>query len=197
VLVDKHAQKTALRLGVSPDAVRAEFKKVPAKKPAPADKREETPEPSTEAVPPSAHELWLLKLLLLHEDLVRWAAMHLDPEWVQHQTVREIVARRLAALAHETWTTLAAFLNDFDSAQAQSLITEATAEGRPIPEPNRQIVDVVMRLRNQFLDRQLAAMAHRSNQPETSEEERINLLRQQQQLRELKRQPLTPLATGD
>ena len=30
VLIDKYAQKTALRLGVSPEAVRAEFKKVPA-----------------------------------------------------------------------------------------------------------------------------------------------------------------------
>src|SRR5713226_2902968 len=32
VLVDKYAQKTALRLGVSPDAVRSEFKKLPAQK---------------------------------------------------------------------------------------------------------------------------------------------------------------------
>ena len=30
VLIDTYAQKTALRLGVSPEAVRAEFKKVPA-----------------------------------------------------------------------------------------------------------------------------------------------------------------------
>ena len=29
VLIDKYAQKTALRLGVSPDAVRAEFKRIP------------------------------------------------------------------------------------------------------------------------------------------------------------------------
>jgi DNA primase len=30
VLIDTYAQKTALRLGVAPEAVRAEFKKVPA-----------------------------------------------------------------------------------------------------------------------------------------------------------------------
>ena len=29
VLIDTYAQKTALRLGVSPESVRAEFKKVP------------------------------------------------------------------------------------------------------------------------------------------------------------------------
>jgi len=55
---------------------------------------------------------------------------------------------------------------------------------------------VVTRLRNQFLDRQLAALAHRGNQPDTGEEERMTLLRQQQQLRQLKRQPLTPFAPG-
>ena len=36
VLIDKYAQKTALRLGVTPDAVRAEFRKLSrAKAPAP------------------------------------------------------------------------------------------------------------------------------------------------------------------
>ena len=37
VLIDTYAQKTALRLGVSPEAVRAEFKKVPAAQTAAAD----------------------------------------------------------------------------------------------------------------------------------------------------------------
>ena len=170
---------------------------VPGKKAAPADVSEESPETSTEVAQPSTPEFWLLKLLLLHEELVRWAAIHLNPEWVLHQTVREIVVRRIAALSQETWTNLAAFLDDFESAEAQSLITAATAEGRSIPDPERQIVDVAMRLRNQFLDRQLTALTQRCNQPETSEEEKMQLLRQQQQLRQLKRQALTPFSPGD
>ena len=84
-------------------------------------------------------------------------------------------------------------LNDgavLDMAGLQSLITEATAEPRPIPNPSQQLVDVAFRLRNQFLDRQLAALMQRANQPESSEAERDGLLRQQQELRRLKRQPI-------
>jgi hypothetical protein len=47
-------------------------------------------------------------------------------------------------------------------------------------------------LRNQFLDRRLAALLQRANQPEVSETERFDLLRQQQELRLLKRRPLGP-----
>jgi hypothetical protein len=47
-----------------------------------------------------------------------------------------------------------------------------------------------LRLRNQFLDRQLSALMQRANQPESSEAERDGLLRQQQELRRLKRQPI-------
>ena len=87
VLVDKYAQKTALRLGVTPDAVRAEFRKLSRAK-APAPEPEEPPvEESASPQRPSTHEYWLLKLLLQHEDLVAWAAAHLDPGWVQHSLV--------------------------------------------------------------------------------------------------------------
>ena len=41
VLVDKYAQKTALRLGVSPEAVRAEFKKIPVAQTAPGESETE------------------------------------------------------------------------------------------------------------------------------------------------------------
>ena len=67
VLVDTYAQKTALRLGVPPESVRAEFKKNPAPQSAPrADDEEsfESAEPVAEIAPPSPIELHLLKLLL-------------------------------------------------------------------------------------------------------------------------------------
>jgi DNA primase len=190
VLIDKYAQKTALRLGVTPDAVRAEFRKLSrAKAPTP-----ETAEPPVEESPspqrPSNHEYWLLKLLLLHDDLVTWAAAHLDPGWLQHPLARQIVAQRLAADANQTWTSLAAFLDECETPEMRSLVTEATAEPRPIPNPSQQLPDLALRLRNQFIDRQFAALMQRANQPECSEAERLDLLRQQQQLRQLKRQPI-------
>ena len=190
VLIDKYAQKTALRLGVTPDAVRAEFKKLSRVK-VPAPEAEEPPvEESASSPRPATHEYWVLKLLLSHDDLVVWAAAHLDPGWVQHSVVRQIVAQRLAAHANQSWSSLAAFLDQCEVPQMRSLITEATAEPRPIPNPSQQLSDVALRLRNQFLDRQLAALMQRANQPECGDAERLDLLRQQQELRSLKRQPI-------
>ena len=190
VLIDKYAQKTALRLGVTPDAVRAEFRKLSRAK-APAPEHVEPPvEETAVPQPPSTHEYWLLKLLLVHDDLVPWAAAHLDPGWVQHSLAKQIVAQRLAAHANQTWTSLAAFLAECETPELRSLVTAATTEPRPIPNPSQQLADVALRLRNQFIDRQLAALMQRANQPECNEAERLDLLRQQQEIRQLKRQPI-------
>ncbi len=193
VLIDKYAQKTALRLGVSADAMRAEFKKIPVARSAPAGEATETVEPEPESARPSPHEFWLLKLALLHEESMDWAAAHLDPNWIQHGAVRQLISRRLADHINQAWRGLASFLDEFESPEIQSLVTEATAEDRAIPDPARQLADVVTRLRNQFLDGQIAALAQRSSLPEMNEAERLDLLRQQQQRRQLKRQPITPL----
>ena len=189
VLADKYAQKTALRLGVSPEAVRAEFKKIPAAKTAPGEGETE-PAAESETPRPSAQEFWLLKLLLLHDDLVAWVALHLDVNWISHPLVRQIVEKRLAVQTHESWKNLAAFLDECESPEMRGLVTEAAAEDRKIPNPDQQLGDVVLKLRNQFLDRQIAASIQRASQPETSETDRMELLRQQQELRQQKRAPL-------
>jgi hypothetical protein len=62
-----------------------------------------------------------------------------------------------------------------------------------MPNPVQQLADVVLRLRNQFLDQQSAALMQKANQPETDDAVRLDLLRQQQHLRSLKRQPLNPI----
>lgn len=194
VLVDKHAQKTALRLGVTSDAVRAEFRKSSTTRPVlESEEFVPTDEEEGESQRPASHELWLLKLVLKHESGGEWLAAHLDPEWIQHATVKEIVSKCLAAHAGGSWRGLAAFLDEFDSAAARGLITEGAAEEREIPNPDQQLADLTLRLRNQFLDRQLAALSHRLSEPSTSEGEHLGLLQQQQHLRLLKRQPLTPL----
>jgi DNA primase len=194
VLIDKYAQKTALQLGVSPEAVRAEFSKFkvqgsgfksqdPGPDEPPLETEAETPRPSDK-------EFWLLKLLLLHDDLIAWATLHLDVNWILHPHVRQIVTQRLAAQSNETWQSLAAFLDECESPEMKGLITEAVAEDRKLPNPDRQLTDVATFLRNQFLDRQIAASLQRVGQPETSEVGRLELLHQQQELRQQKREPL-------
>jgi DNA primase len=189
VLVDKYAQKTALRLGVSPDAVRAEFKKMSRGKPPVAQQPAEPEETTAPAERPSAHEFWLLKLVLLHDELIEGAVAFLEPAWVQNALVRKVIVQRFTAHQNQTWTTLAAFLKDCD-ALTQNLVTEAVAENRPLPNPPQQLADVALRLRNQFLDREIGALMQRLNQPEINEGERMELLQHQQELRALKRAPL-------
>ena len=50
----------------------------------------------------------------------------------------------------------------------RSLVTEAVAEDRKIPNPETQLADVALKLRNQFLDRQIAALTQKISQPETA-----------------------------
>ena len=193
VLIDKHAQKTALRLGVSVEAVRAEFKKTSSSQPVESEvPEEEVPFDSIEVERPSAHEFWLLKLLFLHEEIVGWAAANLDPSWIQHAAARQIVTARVAAEEHQTWTSLGGFLDACESAEQRNLITEAATEERPIKDQAVQLADVALKLRNLFIDRQMMAVSQQINHPETDDVTRDNLLRQQQELRVLKRQPLAP-----
>ena len=138
VWIDKYAQKTALRLGVTPEAVRAEFKKVQNSKPRVQDAEPNDPplpvEPET-LNRPSLHEFHLLKLLLLHDDLVPWAALHLDVNWISHPLVRKILTQRLAAQTNEIWKSLGAFLGECELPEMPGLITEAVAREARFPIP--------------------------------------------------------------
>ncbi|MGH7991042.1 MAG: DNA primase, partial [Limisphaerales bacterium] len=83
------------------------------------------------------------------------------------------------------------FLDECDSVEMRNLVTEAVAEERKIPNPETQLADVTLKLRNQFLDRQISALTQKASQPEISDADKIALLREQQKLREQKRSPLS------
>lgn len=196
VLIDKYAQKTALRLGVSPEAMRAEFKKIGRTKAASLTVSEDAPEapPPVETARASVWEDRLLKLLLLNDDTTGRIQSQLDLSWLQHPQVRQIITLRLDAQHQGTWQGVAAFLTNCETVEMRALITESTTQDRPIPDPDRQLTDVLLQLRNQFIDRQLTAIKQRVGQPDLAETEQVDLLRQQQELRQLKRQPLAPLS---
>ena len=190
VLIEKYARKTAGRLGVLPESVLTDFKKFSDSKNLSAEAEDVSTE---EEIPrPSPTEFHLLKLILLHDELAAWAALHLDLDWISSPAAREIVERRLAAQKNETWKNLATFLDGCESQEVRNLVTEAAAEERKIPNPETQLADVALKLRNQFLDRQIAALTTKASQPEISDAQKIELLQQQQKLREQKRSPLAP-----
>ena len=208
VIIDKYAQKTALRVGVAPDAARKEFARLSRAKPTAQPLTDEPPlEEAAETVPlptipPREH--WLLRLLLSNDDLVGWVADLLDFNWLQHATVRRLIEARISAQRTASWTGIAGFLDQFPDDAARNLITEVVADKRVIPNPEKTLKGdpswsdkrgVLEQLRDEFIERQMAALRLRVNQPETTEVEQIDLLRQQQVLRSLKRQPLGVVST--
>jgi DNA primase len=193
VLIDTYAQKTASKLGVSTEAVRAEFKKIPNEKTAVSEN--ETQDVEYETARPSDKEFWLLKLLLLHDDLVPWAALHLDLNWISHPLTRKIVGQRLDAQKNESWKNLAAFLDECETPEMRSLVTEAVTEGRKIPNPelllkgNPVLGDkrgVLEQLRDEFIDKQFSEITSKLGQSETFAGEHIVLMRQRDDLRRKK-----------
>jgi DNA primase len=194
VLIDKYAQKTAMKLAahmqmpLSPDAVRAQFKKTRLK---PTVAQPQDPDTPPAQDRPSVQEFWLLKLLLSDETLLDWASAHLNLDWVRHDLARRIIEARLASHRQHRHD-LASVLDAFDDPTAQQLISEATAEQRDIPNRPQQLVDLARRLRDATIDRQMAALAARVNQPSLTDDERLELLREQQTLRARKREPLPP-----
>ena len=72
--------------------------------------------------------------------------------------------------------------------------TEAATEQREIPEPERQLADVIRRLRDAWLERQIALRNGRLADPTLDDDERLTLLSELQALRLRKRSALEPIA---
>ena len=194
VLIDTYAQRTAQRLGVDVQSVRAEFRKQAAAAQPRYERSEEEPpleELASQARPerPGVNELWLLKYVFLSSDLQNFAAVHLEPEWVPNPVVQ-----RILAMHFQEGGDVVGLLGRFEGDPfAESLITEAATEQREIPEPERQLADVVRRLRDAWLDRQIALRNGRLGDPTLDDEDRMVLLSELQALRLRKRSPLEPI----
>lgn len=194
VLLDTYAQKTAQRLSVNVDSVRTEFRKARLNGAPAAESADEPPlESLDEAEPlsrPPVAELWLLKLLLHAPEHSQFVAERLDPHWVTHPTVQ-----RIAAVHFSLGADVSGLLSHFEGDDfARSLITESASEQRAIPEPEKQLADVVLRLRNAAFDAELARLNAKLADASLPESEHLAALAQQTRLRAEKRKPLEPLA---
>ena len=190
LLADTYAQKTAQRLGVATESVRAEFKRTSRPKTFAAEAGPEEGSEAPELPRPSEPEFWLVKFLLLSDDSVDWVSRHLDLRWLQHAAVKQIVAARLAAHADQSWRGVPALLSDCKDAAARSLVTEAVAEDHPTENLAKKIQDTVRNLRTDYIDRELASLTRRLASPGLPDAELIEVERQKTQLRQLKQQPL-------
>jgi DNA primase len=196
VLIDTYAQKAALRLGVSPDSIRVEFRKRTHSVVERASGDEAAGETQENQARPSPQEIWLLKLLLLSDDHLDWVAGRLRLEWLQHPALRNTIERRLQTHAAGEWQGIAALLSELNDGAAKSLVTQAASDPNPIKNAEEilkgsaQKKGLITILREKYIEQQLAVLTQRLVVPETSEAERLHLLHQQQELRQLKRQPL-------
>lgn len=194
VLLDKYAQKTAIRLGVAAESVRGEFKKMGRLE------KEETEEVSEDEpmVRPSQPEIWLLKALLQTDDFVEWIAAFLEVEWLTSPTTRAIVEQRIEKQQNETWYGVAAWLSELENAELRSFVTEVLADQRPVNELEKVLrgepgkKGIVELLRDKFIDRQLAAINQRLEDPELDPAQALQLTQQKIASRQLKQSPLTP-----
>ena len=194
VLIDTYAQKVSRRLDVDADAVRAEFKK--KKRGFQRLEPEHDEPPPGEAEQPMAKptplEFWLLKLALIDQDSTEWLEAHLDLDWVAHPAVREIVQQSFALHVEKPDAGMPELLGTLQSDAFKRLATEAVADGRTIPDPARQLNDIVLRLRNQFIESRLAGIKRELTG--ASEDQLVKLISERTQLKELTRHPLEPLA---
>jgi DNA primase len=194
VLIDKYAQKTSMKLStfmqlpVSADAVRAQFKK--ASRPVAAQTGEsEIPEGPDQPMP-SDREMWLLRFVLGSDEHLDWLAEHLELEWIQHPTVRSIVADRLRAHAEHSSQGVAAFLTAQSDGFAQSLISEAVAAELGKVDLARNLAEATRMLRNSHIERCLSTLTARVSQPGLTDEQLIEIEKEKAYLRRWKTEPL-------
>lgn len=191
-LLDRYAQKTAARLGISALSALQRFKTINSRTLLRRTEDEQAPEDFSWK--PNPHEFQFIRILLQNDETLDWTRAHLHPEWIQNSLVRQIVEYRLAPESDGSNTQPTAILHRIDDARAQSLITEALIEDRPIPQPEQQLNDIVMRLRNQSIDREVATLNQTLGQPDLPPDEANAVMQELAALRAAKRGPLTPLA---
>ncbi|SPE57116.1 DNA primase [Verrucomicrobia bacterium] len=210
VLIDTYAQKTALRLAVSPDSVRQEFKRQGRVRGATPPPLEAPSAPQKEVAPPARDESGLLQLLFQHEDLVEWAAGHLDVQWLEHPLVRKIVLDRLHAFQGNGWQGLPPFLDALTDPQARNLVTRAVflnymegaggpqpdpgtrdhLRGRAVPKPFEDLKGLVTRLRNKHLTTEINQLAAHMVSLDAGSPGQIETYRKIEALKALKRKPV-------
>jgi DNA primase len=203
VLIDRYEQHTARALGVNPLSVREQFKKLLNVKVTSIEAEDISAAVEPETGRPSSNEFTFIKLLLERDDLIERLSKNVDPNWIVSTTARLVFMQRMKLHQTNAWNGIPELIASFDNSDIQSFISEcltrplvANTDGHKmtrkteLPNPEQQLADVTLKLRNQFFDREIAALTQKAAQPEISDAEKIELLRAQEKLRHQKRTKL-------
>ena len=155
VLIDTHAQKTALRLGVPPEAVRAEFRKSASNTFVPAEGENEPDIVAEVETPrPSPQEFWLLQILVSNDDLVKLVVNRLNLDWINDKRIKEILRLRFADEVESHWIGIPTLLDRLDEGGGM-LVTEAVSKAAKISEPLKLLEDIAKKLELQYSSKML------------------------------------------
>ena len=125
-----------------------------------------------------------MRLVFYDRHFVDWASDCLDLRWVEHGQVRGILERAAA-----TGAKADELMPELDEG-SRRLLSAVVADGSTIPDPGRQLMDVVVRLRDRHLDQRLAELTRLTAQPHLPETELMNVLEEQHELRAEKQSEL-------
>jgi DNA primase len=193
VLIDTYAQKTALRLGVAPDAVRTEFSKAGRNQRTqgnPSDSQLQESETEGRPAPVPRLEKNLLRLILSNEESVPWIAERLQLSWLRHPLARSLTEARINAFRSDSWHELGDFLSKISNQAEIQFITAVVSDRGLMPDPETTLKT----LRDEALDAELASIISRMVDPELANHELSELEKRMRMLDEMKKQPLAPLA---
>ena len=193
-LVDRYAQKTAGRLGINALSALPRFRAAIKSRShsLPTSEPEETVPGEPEARP-TPQEFWILKMLLLHDELLELAKQTFALDWIENETVREIIRFRLTPSPEGSWYQPTALLDLVATAGARGLITEALVEDRSSSNVEALFKDTAVRLRNQRIDQEIATLRTQRAEPTLTREEAIQIDAELKSLRDGKHQPLVAL----
>jgi len=197
VLIDTYAQKLSHRLNVAADAVRSEFAKRKQNFQRISSLKEDKQVPVSEEMPmakPNSVEFWLLKLALAGETPTDWLESRLDLQWVTHDGIREILHQNFALYSENNSAIFPDLLGVLPSEAHKKLATESVADSRKIPNPTQQLNDIVLRLRNQFIDSRLSEIQRELVSSASDESRWPELISERDELKKLMSHPLEPLA---
>ena len=204
VLVDTYAQRTAQRLAVAVDAVRAEFRKIKAQDYRSPRARDNRPQPAASEVPtqqetpPSKSDLRFIEVLCRasHEH-IDWLQRHLDPAWIAHETTRLLTRVFLRHYSEDgSLTPVLAAVSEHPS--ALQIITQSASNQRLIPDIQGEFVIYARTVRDAWIDRRTREITERFRSIDSANlavnPEAQDLNREKYQLKALKKSPLTPLS---
>jgi hypothetical protein len=128
--------------------------------------------------------------MLAGDEHCEWLAQNLQLAWIEHSLVRQIVAKRVEAHQNQSWLGVPTLLQECGSEAAQQLITRAVAESLSNEDLGKNLMETVLRVRNDFIERELKLLTQRRLQAGLTDDEGVEIEKRKMELRRLKSQAL-------